>query len=1038
MKKSILWVCLMLLISIAPALAQQGNTIRIRGTVTDETTGQPVISATVHIEGSQKVTYTNSEGHYEIDAPQDASLNFSFLGYEKQTVPIRNRQRIDILLKESGTTKMAEMIVVGYSKVERRDLTGSVSTVKMPEQKPFLSFDQMLAGQAPGVYVSSSSGALGSANLLTIRGISSIMGDNNPLYVIDGVPMYGTDRSANSSSTTGGSFQGVSLGGTQLGGGSLNYNTEVMQGMFEKNPLASINPEDIESIEILKDAFSTAIYGSRGSAGVILITTKKGSREKTQVNVNYNLALDRPLGKLDLLNGDEYSLVYSDYYKGQNFPSGYNTDWLDAVTRTAVSHNLSASISGGTEKTNYFVSMSYNNNESYVINNDLTRYSARTNLDTRLNDHWNMGLNFTISQVNNKGVSASNIYGSALVKAPNLPIYDENGNYHYGYLPNSKGDNGAYNPVAMAYINDEYIRDTRVVGNAYLEFKPWTWLTLRSELGTDISNSLSSIRKGELPDELSEIPNNQAQESTSQNYKVVVNNTINFTKTLKGDHFLQGVIGQSYEYSNEYANSVVGRNFFSSELVGVGAAQTKTVSSAGRQEWALFSAFARLNYQYLHRYMAGVTYRIDGSSRFNKDHRYLGTPSLSLGWRISEEKFIRDNASWIDELKLRASVGWSSKDGNSSYYGAQAVYKLNTLNYGGQNFLDMSQPGNTELDWEKTITYDVGLDFTFLNRRIDATIDYFYKKTTNMLFSSNLPLYTGYSKQQQNIADMMNQGIEVKIISDNIRSRDFNWQTILNFSHSDNKILKLNFNGSQLEDLNSSTKYYAEGKPVAQFYLHEWMGVDPATGDPLWRYADGTISTTPPGSDYATSTANRKVSGTAMPTVYGGITNNLTYKDWELGFLFTFSCGGKLMNSTRAQLLTYSTEDANNLGKEIMRMWQVPGQETDIPRLHNASIINNYDYAAGIGSTRFLEGNSYLRLKNIELAYNLPKKWLAKTHFFNQFRIYALMTNVFTITGYSGLDPEVSAFGSSVTNAGYDNLTMPQSRSYQFGIRVGF
>ena len=442
------------LILMVPVMAQTKRTIT--GTVNDES-GEPVISALINIDGTTTAVYSDLNGNYSIQAEEGQTLVFSFLGYVKQTHKVGKSDVINVILKEDDNTRLSDVVVVGYSTVERRDLTGSVSSVKLPEEKPFLSIDQMLAGQAPGVLVSGSSGALGSANMMTIRGISSIIGDNNPLYVIDGVPMYSTDRENNLASTSGGSISAPSMSGGQVGGGSLMYNQDVVNS-FEKNPLMSLNPDDIESIEILKDAFSTAIYGSRGSAGVILITTKKGSREKTQVNINYSMAIDNPIGKLDLLNGDEYAAIYSAYYPDGSFPTGYNTDWVDAVTRTAVSHNLSASVSGGTQKSNYFVSMSYNDNESYIINNGLERFSARANLDTKLNDKWNMGVNMSIAKVNNNSVAAQSIYSAAIKKAPNLPIYDENGDYHYGYSPNSKGDNEAYNPVAMAYNNDESIK----------------------------------------------------------------------------------------------------------------------------------------------------------------------------------------------------------------------------------------------------------------------------------------------------------------------------------------------------------------------------------------------------------------------------------------------------------------------------------------------------------------------------------------------------------------------------------------------------
>lgn len=402
-------------------------------------------------------------------------------------------------------------------------------------------------------------------------------------------------------------------------------------------------------------------------------------------------------------------------------------------------------------------------------------------------------------------------------------------------------------------------------------------------------------------------------------------------------------------------------------------------------------------------------------------------------------KIYQKGLPFVNELKLRSSFGLSSKDGNNSYYGAQAVYALNQLTtYGGKNYLQMSQPGNENLRWEKTYTFDAGLDLEMFDHRVKMTLDYYYKKTTDMLFSSDLPLYTGYSKENQNIADMSNQGLDFQLITTNILTKDFQWQTILNLSRATNKILKLSFEGNQLDQANSSYKYYEEGKPVAQWYLHKWAGVDPATGNPLWEYKDGTISTTPPAADYNNSQANKFVCGTALPDFYGSITNTLMYKDFELDFMFNFSVGSKMINSTRATLLNYTSEDAYNLSQDIMNMWQIEGQQTDIPKLNNKSVIGNYDYTTAITTTRFLENNSYLRLKTITFTYNFPQTLLARTKFFNQLKVFATMTNVFTLTKYSGVDPEVSAFGSSALAAGYDNMTMPQSRSMQFGVRASF
>lgn len=1018
---------------VAGLSLQAQNALKVTGTVKDSD-GNPLAGAYVMIKGTNRVVDTDAKGAFMIDVNRGSTIQVVLIGYVTQERVIENESHLTIILPDDKL-RLDESVCVGYSQIERRDITGSVSTIKLGEVRSSLSVDKLLAGQAAGVYMSTSSGALGSANVLMIRGISSIMGDNNPLYVIDGVPIYGTSRSENSMSTSGGSLPAYSFGGTNVSN-TINNNSELKYS-FEKNPLTSLNPEDIESIEILKDAFATAIYGSRGSAGVILITTKKGSRDRTKVDVNYSLTVENPLGKLNLLNGEEYNLIYSMYYPATPFTEKYNTDWIGAVTRQAYSHNVSASVSGGTEKTNYFVSASASDNQSYIINNDLKRYSARVNLDSKLSSITTLGTNISISQVYNNATAAPGIYSLAAIKAPNLPIYREDGKYFYGQGTNPYANPQAYNPVAAAMLNKEGSTDYRVTGNIFLEIRPTDWLTLRSDMGTDMMNTKSSIRKADVP--LSEVTiKNQASESVGMNTKFVINNTINLNKEINC-HFFQGIIGQSYETSTMYRNTINGYNFFSPYLIGVGAAQTKSVSAGGESKWALFSAFTRFNYQYKRKYMAGITYRVDGSSRFNKDNRYLGTPSISAGWRIGDEPFMKRALPWVDDLKLRGSIGWSSKDGNTGYYGAQATYTLVTgTNYAGSSYLTMSQPGNTNLGWEKTVTYDFGFDATLLDRRIDMNVDYYYKRTSDMLFASDLPAYTGYTKQDQNIGDMSNQGLEVRINSFNINNKNFQWMTTLTLSRNTNKILKLNFEGNQMDQLNSSFKYYEVGYPAGQFYLHKWAGVDPITGNPLWIYKDGSISQVAPASDNTISEKNKFIMGVGTPDFYGGITNSFMYKGFELNFLVTFSSGGKMFNNTKAQLMTYSTTDANNLDKDILKFWQIYGHNTDVPKLKNASITSNYDYTTSSTIDRFLEDNSFVRLKNIELAYSVPANVLAKSNHFKQIRVFVLATNLLTLTKYSGLDPEVSAFGSSALSAGYDNLTMPQTRGLQVGLRLGF
>lgn len=1015
--------------------------VTVSGKVTDEGS-KPLAGVAVYVEGTSSATFTEADGRYTITVSDNSTITYAMLGYLSKAEKVGNRRYINAVLIEDSAFAISDAVVTGYSTQDRRNVTGAISTVKLPEVRPAgATLDQLLTGMAAGVFVSTSSGGLGSANLLTIRGVSSIMGDNNPLYVIDGVPIYGPDRGANSISTTGGAIRAVAMGSMTTGGGSLASNSDMINQNFERNPLTSLNPEDIESIEILKDAYATAIYGSRGAAGVILITTKKGKREEAQITINHSTSFDTPMGKLPILNGDNYAMVYSMFYSGNTykFNPGINTDWIDAVTRTAVSNNTSASVNGGTDKVNYFISIGYSNSQSYVINNDMQNYNARINITSQVNKVVTVGANMSLAKNVNNAMEASKVYNYALKKAPNTPVYKEDGKYFYGYSPyNSIGYLEAYNPVAMAYDDDSSLGNIRAVGNVYAEIKPLKWLSFKSEFGMDMDNSNTYTKKAELPVELAAIPNNHASETTAQNFRFVNNNTLNLNYEFGDRNFLQGVVGQSYETSQEYSCSVYGGDFFSPALVGVGSAQRRIVNYSGTSRWALLSAFARVNYTHHNKYLAGLTYRLDGSSRFNRNHRFLNTPSVSLGWRISEEPFIKDRYPWVEDLKLRGSIGWQSQDAYNSYYGAQATYVLNPIQYGGYTFLKMSQPGNVNLDWEKTITYDAGLDGTFKDRRVEFTLDYYYRKTIDMLFASDLPGYTGYTKQDQNIADMRNSGIEFRIVSQNIRRKDWGWMTTLNLARSTNKILKLNFSGDQLDQLNTTFKYYEVGYPAAQWYLHQWAGVDSETGDPLWKYNDGTISTTPPAADWSNSQNNKVVMGTALPTFYGGLSNLFTYKNLELSFMLTFSVGGRTINGTKADLMNYTSPNAFNLHQDILKMWQIQGQKTDVPKLRNKSIVGNYDYTTAVTTTRYLESSDYLRLKNIEFAWQMGQDLVKKIGFIRQLKLFLVATNIFTITPYTGLDPESSAFGSSAISSGYDYMTMPQSRSYQLGARIAF
>ncbi len=1015
---------------------------KITGTVkSDDNT--PVSGASIKIKGSRKGTSTDDKGKFELLVKPTDTVVVTAIGFMPLEAP--GNTKMALVLQQA--TSMLSEVVIGYGKEKKKNITGSISSISGEElsKSSAISFDNAIIGKAAGVQVISSSGVPGSATGITIRGLSTLNPDGNqPLIVIDGLPVYGSGRSLNNKSFNASTTAPVGFTGTTVSD-NLPQKTE-----FENNPLASLNPADIESIEILKDAYATAIYGSRGSAGVILITTKRGTKGRPSFNVQYVTGTVKPIGKYSLLSGPEYNQVYTEYYRelGLNniFNSDYNTDWVKEVTRTANSHQADISMAAGSDKAQYFVSGSYTDQPSYIINNNYKRYTGRANLIYQASKSFSAGINMSMSYTDNTAMNAPSIFQNAILKAPNIPVKDANGNYVY-----DKGNNpiGAMdiNPVADALLNTNRLESTESLGNIFIQFKPVSWLSLRSEFGTELNNSDAYTRRVKRPSGFG----NDAVETSSGNRKIVINNTATFLRSINSAHYINAVVGQSYEQSTENTIQIGGYNFFNDNLRSISAAGSKYISNAIRQKWALLSYFSRINYEYNHKYLAGVTYRIDGSSRFSSNNRYLGFPSFSAGWRLSEEPFLK-HAKGVDDIKLRASIGYSGNNSSTSYYGSQGQYMLNdnNLSYSGVPVLQMAQPENPNLKWEKTKSIDIGVDVTLWDNRFHLTADYYERRIKDMILSSAIPLYQGWVSQPQNIGDMVNKGAELMVSGDIVNKSDFKWNASLNISTNSNKILKLNFDGEEIGLANDAYKYMKVGEPAGQFFLYDWQGVDPNTGNPLWGYGDGNTSTVPPAALFAqVKDVNvfRRSYGTSLPDFFGGLSNTFNYKSWQLDAFVSFSVGGKMINGSKASLLTYTTADANNLTTDILNYWLVPGHETDMPRLVNASVTTApstttgsvRDYTASLTSTRFLENASYLRLRTITLSYIMSDKLLQSTTHgkIHALKVFVRATNLLTITGYSGLDPEVNAFGSSAIQSGYDQLTMPQNKLVQLGINLG-
>ncbi len=1021
--------------------------VELRGQVVGADDKEPIVGANIIVKSSKKGTACDLDGNFMLTVNSQDSVLITAVGFKPLLRPVRLLEASSLIEMTPDIMNLQEVVVTGYGSQKKTDVTGSISSIgaREIESTTSISMDNALAGKAAGVLVNSSSGVPGSATSITIRGLTSLSGDaNNPLIVIDGVPVYGTGKDLNTTSFAESVTGAISISGGTRVASDFNLKTE-----FERNPLANLNPNDIESIEILKDSYATSIYGSRGAAGVILITTKKGIKGRTKLDFNYLTGVLQPIGTYDLLNSTQYNDIYNRFFK-RGITETHNTDWQDEVLRTAVTSDVGLSISGGDDRGTYFISGAYTSQPAYIVNQDFERYSGRVNLVYKSSDKISFGNNTVISHTNNQALNAQQIYYDAILKSPSLPVFDQEGDYYYG-LDELKGLGVAnVNPIAVANKNINSLEDTRTVSTIYANIDFFEWLSAKSEVGIDLYNSRAYSRRAAAPGFLS---NGEAIETTSQNRKLVVNNTINVDRLFADIHYFNAVIGQSFETSKEQQIGISSDNFPNDNILSIGATNSadRRVRTAISREWALTSYFARVNYHYKNKYLAGVTYRLDGSSRFAQNNRYVGFPAFSLGWRLSEEKFLK-NLGPISDLKLRGSLGFSGIQGSgySSYYGFQGQYVFTDTQYGNLGILEAQQPPNPDVEWQRTRSVDIGLDVALWEGNINLIIDYYHKRVNNLLFSSTVPYYLGYSSQEQNLGDMKNEGIEFTLNAEH-KIGPVQWITNFNVAANRNKILKLNQQGEFVGRTADGGKYLKEGEEAGLFFLYQWEGVDPVTGNPLWLDGDGNLTTSPPENRWRVEDnleRHRKVYGSNQPDYFGGFNNSFIYKGFQLDINFTYSYGNKMFNGSKATLLTYSTGDGNNLLTDVLDYWKISGHYTEIPALRNESIskpedanVNDatYDYTVSRESSRFLEDGSFARMKTIQLSYKFSPMMLARMkNVVRSLKIYVRGTNLLTFTNYSGLDPEVSAFGSNAIGGGVDELTMPQSKMIQVGVNLGF
>lgn len=975
---------LMLLFSASVTLAQ----VTVSGTVTSATDGATLPGVNILEEGTSSGTSTDSNGQYEIEVSgPDAVLRFTYIGFVPQEVEVGDQTTIDVELEQDVET-LEDVVVVGYGEQSAETLTSSISSVSSDDfqNSPSASSDQLLQGRAAGVQVSSNSGTPGAGIFAKIRGTSSITGGSDPLYVVDGVPIETNDY-------------GLGLGGETT------------------SALADINPSDIESIEVLKDASATAIYGARASNGVVLITTKRGNDASPQVSFSSYLGAQEPVNMPDLVSGPEFEMLMNESARNNGEAEPYDnpesttdTNWADTVFRTATVRNHDLSFSGGNETIRYAISGTNFTQEGVVKPTRYERNSARVNLDLNITDKLSVGTSSTYSFSNrNRARNNDNItgvLGGVYFLPSNLPVYQEDGSYTKFSI--------FENPVAAAEEIDFNMDTNRLVANIFGEYEITSGMEFRTSWSYDY-NEIKEDRYDNTFTNNGSAVNGSGLSTVALNTKWTGENTLSYRFNVE-DHYISSLVGTSVEESVFERTTAEGEQFPSNDFQRIEDAAVQSATSTGTS-WGIASFFGRVQYDYNEKYLATLTVRRDGSSRFGENNRWGTFPSFALGWVPSEESFF--NVNWISNLKIRGSYGITGNQSGINNFQARGLW-------GGDSYTDLpgttpDQLSNPDLKWETTKQLDIGFDLGLFDDRVTLVYDYYDKDTEDLLLAVPIPMSTGFEELVQNFGAVQNKGMELSISADVIAQPDFNWNVDFNIAGNRNEVTRL---ASSFNVYNRDIYRYEEGKPMYSFYFHNQLGVDPETGDPIWEDVDGDGEFNP--------NVDRKIVGDANPDFFGGLTNRVNYKGFDLSVFLQYSYGNDQLNWNRFFQEHGGTRNTNYLSTQLDR-WQEPGDETMVPRM------TSENYAGNLRPSRFVEDGSYLRLKEATIGYTVPGNILSRLGAgISNARIYLKGQNLLTFTNYSGLDPEVTGTASTQLTRGIEFYTMPQSRGILGGIDITF
>ncbi|WP_457271877.1 SusC/RagA family TonB-linked outer membrane protein [Pedobacter sp. UYEF25] len=955
----------------------------ITGKITDEK-GLALPGVSVKIKESGKSTVTNDQGNFSVSAQQGETLVLSYIGYQTQELKISGTS-INVILRER-VGLLDQVVVVGYGTQKKKDITGAISVItsKDLDDRPSTQFGSSIEGKAAGVQVIRSSGQPQAGFAIRIRGTSTITSGSEPLYIVDGVPM------AN---------------------------------------VSEINTSDIESLSILKDASSAAIYGSSGANGVVLITTKRGKNQKTEINFETYNGYSKLWNHSNVLNAAQYKSLMEEM--GQSLDASKytaDTDWQKELFRTANMQKYQLSLTGGNENTTYYMSGAFLKQDGVVLSNTVNKVNFKLNLDHKISNTFKVGTSLSYNRWYDIDVSESSRNGTilnAILGSPVIGIFNPNGQSY----TTDPFRNDLDNPVGLATGTVHNYTNNRFNGNVYVEANILKGLKLKSMFGYEKYNSIYNYYADPTKTVTGRTFNGQAELSQNNNQYWISENTLAYTKSIEKHNFnlLAGYITSK---TNSTVSDISTHNFANPTIMTVngGSIIDNATGTAAASSTASF--ISRIGYDYDGKYLLTANLRADASSVFGPDNRWGYFPSFSGGWRISKEDFFQTLNIPVNELKLRASWGIVGNSQIPAYSYLGTVQPSGSYVIGDQvvaGYLPVTL-GNPTLKWETTKQTDIGIDIGLFNSRLLVTADYYYKKTTGLLLNSPVPRSSGYGSALKNVGDLENKGFEFEMSTRNLTG-PLVWNSNFNISFNRNKIL--NIEGGIIYDGpidgRGNSSIAKAGLPLGSFFGYVAEGVDPKVGNLIYKMAN-------PADGLQTS--DQQVIGNGNPKFSYGFSNDLKYKQWSVALFIQGVQGNDIFNATR--IYSEGMWEPRNQSAAVLNRWTTPGQITNIPRqdlTNTTTDITNYN---SLISSRFIENGSYLRLKSVTLGYNLPEKWVNKASI-KRLKLYVTSENLLTFTKYSGLDPEVSAFGTSSNIApGVDFGTYPQTRDIIFGLDITF